>query len=490
LVLPFVDDPRKRPHVEQVDRADAAPRGRGMRSVRGLAARVGDRTFRSLREPNYRRFFAGHSVSVVGTWMQRVAQDWLVLTLTGSGVALGVSSALQFGPVLLLGLWGGAVVDRLDRRRIIITTQSAQAVLAATLAVVTLTGVVQLWMVYALAFGLGVVTVFDSPARQALVAEMVEPEDYVNAQALSSTVHNTGRLVGPAVAGLLIATAGVGWAFAVNALSFLAVLMGLLRMDSRRLRQVEPHSSARGRAKAGLRYVMGAPDLRAALTLVAVVALFGQNFRVVLPLLAQSTFSAGAEVYGYLTAALGLGAVLGALFSASRATASSWGLLLSCVAFGALNLGAAAAPTLMAAYLAMAAIGFVNIVFNTLARTVLMLGSDPGMHGRVLAFHGMVFMGSTPFGGPLLGWICEVFGARAGFVVAGGTALLAGAALLPRLRSHRRAAAAPGKGATPDGGAVEKTAVGTAAVEGVADVGVADVVAPKEDATPAQKPLV
>jgi MFS family permease len=371
--------------------------------------------------------------------MQRVAQDWLVLTLTGSGVALGISTALQFGPILVLGLWAGAVVDRLNRRRLIIVTQAVQAVLAATLAVLTLTGTVELWMVYALALALGVVTAFDSPARQALVGEMVAPEDYVNAQALSSTIHNAGRLVGPAIAGLLIATTNVGVAFAVNAVSFAAVLIGLLRMDARGLRPVAVADSGKGAAREGLRYVLASPDLRAALLLVGVVALFGQNFRVVLPLLAQSSFDGGAEVYGYLTAALGLGAVVGALFSASRETATSWGLLISCFGFGVVNLIAAAAPTLIAAYLAMAAIGFANIIFNTLARTVLQLGSDPSMHGRLLALHGLVFLGSTPFGGPLLGWICEAFGARAGLVVAGGTALLAAVALLPRLRGLRRA---------------------------------------------------
>ncbi|HCA86258.1 MAG TPA: MFS transporter [Streptomyces sp.] len=411
---------------------------RRLRRILRAARQAHDRTFRSLREPNYRRFFTGHAVSVVGTWMQRVAQDWLVLTLTGSGVALGLSSALQFGPIILLGLWGGTVVDRVDRRRLIIATQSVQAVLAAALAVLALTGVVQLWMVYALALALGLVTVLDSPARQAFVGEMVQPADYVNAQALNSTVHNAGRLVGPAIAGLLISTTGVGVAFVVNAVSFVAVLAGLLRMDTGSLRRVtptgQPTGQRKGQAREGLRYVLGAPDLRMALLLVGVVALFGQNFRVVLPLLAQSAFDSGAEVYGYLTAALGLGAVLGALFSASRETATPRGLLLACLAFGAVNLVAAAVPTLTAAYVAMAAIGFVNIVFNTLGRTVLQLGSAPGLHGRVLALHGLVFLGSTPFGGPLLGWICEAYGARAGFVVAGVTALGAAAALLPRLR--------------------------------------------------------
>ena len=403
------------------------------------ARRTHVRTFRSLQEPNYRRFFVGHSVSVIGTWMQRVAQDWLVLTLTGSGVALGISTALQFGPMLFLGLWGGTVVDRVDRRRLIIATQSVQAVLAATLAVLAIAGVVELWMVYALALALGLTTVLDSPARQAFVGEMVEPGDYVNAQALNATVHNAGRLIGPAIAGLLIASVGVGAAFVVNAVSFVAVLIGLLRMDGRTLRRAPPVERRKGQAREGLRYVLASPDLRAVLLLVGIVALFGQNFRVVLPLLAQSTFDGGAEVYGYLTAALGLGAVLGALVSASRETATSWGLLLSCLAFGAVNLAAAAAPTLTVAYAAMVAIGFANIVFNTLARTVLQLGSNPSMHGRVLALHGLVFLGSTPFGGPLLGWICELFGARAGLLVAGGTALVAGLALLPRLRALRGA---------------------------------------------------
>lgn len=410
-----------------------------MKRLARTVRRAPGRVFRSLHEPNFRRFFAGHAVSVVGTWMQRVAQDWLILTLTGSGVALGVSTVLQFGPVLLLGLWGGTVVDRVDRRRLLIATQSTQAVLAATLAVLTLTDVVQLWMVYALALALGVVTVLDSPARQALVGEMVQPADYVNAQALSSTVHNAGRLVGPAVAGLLVAATGVAVAFVVNAVSFAAVLVGLLRMDPGAMHRTRSRDQGKRRAREGLNYVLGRPELRATLLIVGVVALFGQNFRVVLPLLAQSTFDGGPEVYGYLTAALGLGAVLGALFSASRETATSWGLLLSCVAFGALNLLAAAAPVLTAAYVAMVAVGFVNIVFNTLGRSVLLLGSDPDMHGRVLALHGLVFLGSTPFGGPLLGWICEAFGARTGFVVAGATAVVVAAALFPRVRAIRRA---------------------------------------------------
>jgi len=356
--------------------------------------------------------------------------------------------------MLVLGLWGGTVVDRVDRRRLIIGTQSVSAALAAALAVLALTGVVQLWMVYALGLALGVVTVLDNPARQAFVGDMVAPDDYVNAQALNSTVHNAGRLVGPAIAGLLIATTSVGVAFVLNALSFLAVLVGLLRIDPAALRRRTPAPSSRkGQAREGLRYVMGSPDLRAVLLLVGVVGLFGQNYRVVLPLLARSTFGGGPEVYGYLTAALGLGAVVGALFSASRETATSWGLVLACLAFGAVNLLVAAAPTLVVAYLVMVAVGFVNIVFNTLGRTVLQLGSDPGMHGRVLSLHGLVFLGTTPLGGPLLGWICTAFGPRSGFLVAAVPALVAGAALAPRLRA-RRALPADGSAAAPAPGTV------------------------------------
>jgi MFS family permease len=410
----------------------------------GAARRARARTFRSLGDRNFRLFFAGNSVSVIGTWMQRVAQDWLVLSLTGSGVALGVSAACQYGPMLVLGLWGGTVVDRVDRRRLIIGTQAVSAALAAVLAVLTLTGTVQLWMVYALALGLGLVTVLDSPARQALVAEMVPPADYVNAMALNSTVHNAGRLVGPAIAGLLIATTGVGWAFAVNAVSFLAVLAGLLRMDRTSLRSVAPPAGPRkGQTREGLRYVLRSPELRAVLLLIGVVALFGQNFRVVLPLLAAQTFSGGAEVYGYLTAALGLGAVLGALFSASREVVTSWGLLVACLAFGAVNLVAGAAPSLQTAYVTMVALGFANIVFNTLGRTVLQLASEPQVHGRVLALYNILFLGSTPLGGPLLGWVCAALGARTGFVIAGGTALLAAVVVLPRLRALRRPAGRP-----------------------------------------------
>jgi len=407
-----------------------------MRRAREAARHARDRTFRSLREPNYRRYFTGQAVSVVGTWMQRVAQDWLVLTLTGSGVALGISTALQFGPLLVLGLWAGAVVDRLNRRLLIIWTQTIQAVLAATLAVLTLTGTVELWMVYALALALGIVTAFDTPARQAFVGEMVEPENYVNAQALSSTIHNAGRLVGPAIAGLLIATTDVGVAFAVNAVSFVGVLIGLLRIDPSGLRPVAVPESGKGAARAGLRYVLGTPELRATLLLIGVIALFGQNFRVVLPITATEVLGGNAATYGYLTAALGLGAVMGALGAASRQTVTGRGLLLWTVAFGVVNLATALVGGLMVALAALVAVGVTNILFNTLARTLLQLHSDPVVQGRVMALHGLLFLGTTPIGGPLLGWVCAAWGSEWAWVVAGATALaVAGVCARPMWRA-------------------------------------------------------
>lgn len=395
------------------------------------------RTFRSLSVPNYRSYFLGQAVSVAGTWMQRVAQDWLVLDLSDSAVALGVATALQFLPTLLFGLWGGVLVDRIDRRRAIMVTQAISAVLAAVLAALVLGDAVALWMVYALALGLGFVTVIDVPARHAFVTELVGPEDYVNAQALNSTVHNAGRLVGPALAGVLIAGVDVGAAFAVNAISFAAVLLGLARMDPRQLRQRQPAPRARGQARQGLRYVWQHPELRACMLLVAVVALLGQNFRVVLPLLARDTFHGGPEVYGWLTSALGVGAVLGALASAARASVTAWSLLTWTGAFAAVNVVAAFAPGLGIAMAVMVGVGVANICFNTLARTLLQIGAEDTMQGRVIALHSIVFLGSTPLGGPVTGWVCERWGPRAGLLLAGVSAGIVALAVLPQLRRSR-----------------------------------------------------
>ncbi|WP_291413229.1 MFS transporter [Actinophytocola sp.] len=421
------------------------------RPVAVMAARArggAGRIFRSLAVPNYRLYFMGQAVSVVGTWMQRVAQDWLVLDLSDSAVALGIATALQFLPTLLFGLWGGVLVDRLDRRRTIMATQAVSGVLAAVLAVAVLTGVAQLWMVYLLALCLGFVTVVDVPARQAFVTEVVGPADYVNAQSLNSTVNNAGRLVGPAVAGILIAAVDIGMAFAVNAVSFAAVLLGLARMNTAALRRVPRASRVSGGAREGLRYVWGHPELRACMLLVAVVGLAGQNFRVVLPLLARDTLDGGPEVYGWLTSALGIGAVLGGLVSAGRRAVTSWSLLRWTWIFGGVNVIAAFVPGLALALGMMVALGVANVSFNTLARTMLQINTEPAMQGRVIALHSLVFLGSTPIGGPLTGWLCEHWGAGAGLLLAGVSAGLAALALTPMLRRLRAASAATARDAT------------------------------------------
>jgi MFS family permease len=408
---------------------------RRRRSGRGDQPRGG--LFRSVRHSvNLRIYLSGHAVSVVGTWVQRVAQDWLVLEITHNGTALGLSVAAQFAPMLLLGPYGGLLVDRLDRRRTVMGTQAISGLLALALAVITLLDVVQLWSVLALALGLGLVTVLDVPARQAFVASMVEPADYANAQALASSVHNAGRLVGPAVAGVLIASVGVGVAFLVNAASFVAVLISLAVLNVKRLRPSPRIARTKGQVREGARYLWASPQLRTTIILVAVVATFGQNFRVVLPLAATELYHGDAATYGWLTSAIGLGALIGAVVSASVYIPTAWSVVLTTVAFGGANLLAAFSPTLAMALIVMVGVGITNIIFNTLARTVLLLNSEPEMHGRMMAIHGQVFLGSTPLGGPLIGWLCDLFGARAGFLIAGGTALLA-AVLLIRVASVR-----------------------------------------------------
>jgi MFS family permease len=390
--------------------------------------------FRSLKQRNYRRYFVGHTSSVIGTWMQRIGQDWLVFELSDSAVALGISMLCQFAPVLLFGVWGGVAVDRWDTRRLLIGTQTAQAVLAAVLAAFTLTGTVTLPIVYALAVGLGLVTVVDQPARQSFVAELVDTDDIVNAQSLNSVINNVGRLVGPALAGGLIVLTGVGTTFVINAVSFVAVLIGLLGMDVADLRPVTRAPRGRGQAREGLRYVWQHPVLRGTVILVAIVSVFGQNFRVVFPILAADVFHGDATTYGWLTAALGVGAVIGALGSAAATVVTPIRLLWLTVAFAASSVAVAAAPTIVIALLLIVGFGVVNIQVNTIARTILQIGSASGMQGRVMAIHGMVFLGGTPIGGPLAGVICQLWGARIGMLVAGVACLLGAVAVWPMLR--------------------------------------------------------
>lgn len=399
------------------------------------------RTFRSLGEPNYRLFFVGNTSSVIGTWIQRVGQDWLVLELTDSALALGGSMLCQFLPVLLGGAWGGVIIDRTDTRRLIMVTQAAQALLAVALAVFALTGTATLPIVYALALGLGVTMIVDNPARQAFVSELVDAPNVVNAQAMNSLINNVGRLFGPALGGLLIVWLGVGVTFVVNAVSFVAVLASLFRMDVARLRPVPVAPKAPGQVREGLRYVWSHAELRVALVLIAVVSVFGQNFRVVFPVLATQAYGGDARTYGWLTAALGAGAIMGALVSAAATTATSWRMMWVCCAFAAGCMAVAAAPVLSVALGAIVVLGAFNILFNTVARTLLQLDAAPAMRGRVMAIYSMVFLGGTPIGGPLVGVFIELWGVRWGMAVSGAACLLGCAAVAPVLvRLHRAGA--------------------------------------------------
>jgi len=393
-------------------------------------------TFSSLRVRNYRLYFAGQVVSVSGSWMQRVAQSWLVLHLTGSGIALGLVSALQFLPILLVGAWAGLVADRIDKRRLLMLTQSLMGLLALVLGVVTLTGVVQLWMVFLMALLLGVVTAVDNPARQAFVMELVGRRQVTNAVSLNSAVFTASRIVGPAIAGVLITAVGTGWCFVLNAASFGGVLMALLAMEAGQLQLVKPPPRARGQLMEGLRFVWSRPDLRTPLALLAVVGTLALNFTVVLPLLARDTFHGDASTYGTLFSVLGAGSLAGALFTASRREPSVRLMVGALGFFGLFMLGAAAAPTLALEIAALIPMGVAALVFQTTTNSLIQLRSEPALRGRVMALYSVVFLGSTPIGAPVVGWVAQHFGPRAGLTL-GGAAVLAAALIALWLGSRR-----------------------------------------------------
>jgi len=390
----------------------------------GVATR---RTFRSLRVRNYRLFFFGQLVSVSGTWMQQIAQDWLVLRLTNRALPVGITTALQFTPVLLLGIWGGLVADRVDKRRLLLATQTAMAALALALGVLTATGAVRLWMVYLLAVLLGCATAFDMPTRQAFVTEMVGRDHIANAVGLNSAVFNSARVIGPAGAGVLIAVAGIAPAFLLNAASYLAVIVSLALMDPERLYRQPPVERSRGQVRDGLRYVRATPLLSWTILLMLVVSTFGINYRVVLPLLARFTFHGSAGLYGMLASIQALGAVAGALLAASRARPTRKLLVGAVAAFGLLSLLAAVAPNVALEALVLAPVGFATVVVMATANSTLQLGSAPEMRGRVMSLYGLVFLGSTPFGSALVGWLAERYGPRSALVLAGVSSLAAAA---------------------------------------------------------------
>jgi MFS family permease len=396
------------------------------------------RTFRALRHRNYRLYFFGQITSFSGTWMQIVALAWLVLQLTGSGVALGTVTALQFLPLLVLGPWGGLVADRFDRRKIVMTTQATSGALALTLGVLAATGSVRLWMLYLLALALGVVTAIDNPARQSFVHDMVGPDDLPNAVGLNTVLFNASRVVGPGIAGAMIAVWGTTPCFFVNAASYTAVFLALSLMRTDELHPTGRAERARGQLREGLRYVWATPTLRTPLLMMAVIGTLAYEFQVTLPLLAKYTFGGGAGTYGAMTSIIGAGAVLGGLVTASRGGPTPQRVVGSALAFGLLMLAAAVMPTLSLELVVLPLMGAASITFIALANASLQLAAAPHMRGRVMALWSVAFFGTTPIGGPIVGWMAEAYGPRTPIAV-GAVATIATAALA--WRSLQRVAA-------------------------------------------------
>ncbi|WP_431047681.1 MFS transporter [Streptomyces sp. P1-3] len=381
--------------------------------------------FSSLRVRNYRLFATGAVVSNTGTWMSRITQDWLVLSLTGSSTAVGITTALQFLPLLLFGLYGGVIADRYPKRRILMITQAAQAACGLALAALTLSGQVQVWHVYLIAFLLGMVTVVDNPTRQAFVAEMVGPRELRNAVSLNSANFQSARLIGPAVAGVLITAVGSGWAFLLNGLSFGAPLIGLLLMRTGELHKIERAPRAKGQLREGLAYVAGRPDLLWPIVLVGFIGTFGFNFPIWLSAFADDVFHAGPGTYGLLNTLMAVGSLTGALLAARRTSSRQRLLVGAALMFGVLEIAAAFAPAFWVFAALMVPIGVFAMTFNVTANSSVQLGTDPAMRGRVMSLFMMVFFGGTPIGGPLVGWLTDAYGPRVGFAAGGLVAALA-----------------------------------------------------------------
>jgi MFS family permease len=407
--------------------------------------RIRDTTFASLSTRNYRLFFTGQLVSVSGTWMQTVAQSFLVLQLTHSGTVLGLTTAARFGPMFLFGPWGGVIADRLDKRRVLYVTQALAGLIAAVFAILAGTHVINIPIVYLLAAALGFVNVFDNPARQSLISELVPPHQLSNAVTLNSVTINMARVFGAAFGGVIAARLGLALCFGVNALSFVAVLITLAMMATADIRYPPRAPREPGQLRAGLRYVRATPQLLLPLLMIAIVGTLAWEFQVSLPLLASGTFRGGAGTYGAMTAVMGAGAVVGGLVSASRTRVGLRSLAIAATGWGTAITLAALAPTLALEFLALVFVGYGSITFNTYAKTTLQLSAAPQMRGRVMALWALAWVGSTPIGGPIVGWVGEQLGARWSLLVGGVPTLAVGLVAYPVLSrlDRRRLAAAP-----------------------------------------------
>ena len=388
-------------------------------------------TFRSLSNHNYRLYASGAVVSNVGTWMQRVAQDWLVLQLTNNnGTALGITTGLQFLPILLLSPYAGLIADRFPKRRLLQVTQLMLAVPALTLGVLALTGVAESWHVYVLAFVFGIGSAFDAPARQSFVSEIVGPDDLTNAVGLNSASFNLARMIGPALAGVLIAAFGsgvpaTGAVIMLNALSYGAVILSLQRMRERDLRPAKRESRHKGMIAEGVRYTLSRPDLMLILTIVFFAGTFGLNFQITSALMATEVFDKGASEYGLLGTTLAIGSLSGALLAARRVRIRHRLVILAALAFGVAEIAAGVMPSYLTFALWTPVLGLASLTMITSANATFQMSVAPAMRGRVMALYMMVFMGGTPLGAPIIGWVGEMFGAR-WTLVGGGLATIAG----------------------------------------------------------------
>jgi MFS family permease len=389
------------------------------------------RMISSLRNRNYRLYFFGQLVSVMGTWMQTVAQSFLVLDLTHSATQLGLTVAVRFLPVLLFGPAGGLFADRRNKRRVLYVTQTLSGLLAGVFAILTGTHVIEMWMVYLLALGLGGVNVFDNPARQSFISEMVPPDDLPNAVTLNSVSMNLARVFGAASGGLLAAALGLALCFAVNAISFGAVLLSLVAMHTSELYPAKPVSRERGQIREGFRYVRTTPQLLVPLLMIALIGTLAWEFQVTLPLMASDVFHGGTTAYGVMTSVMGAGAVVGGLIAASRGKPRARSLCLAAIGWGIAITVAAVAPNLTLELVAMVFVGYGSITFNSYAKTALQLASKPAMRGRVMALWYLAWQGSTPIGGALVGWIAQELGARWSLVIGGVPTLLCGLLVFP-----------------------------------------------------------
>jgi MFS family permease len=381
--------------------------------------------FSSLKIPNYRLYFTGQSISLIGTWMQMTAQSWLVLTLTHSSTDLGLAVALQTLPILLFAPYGGVVADRVDKRKLMMVLQSAMGCQALLLGVLTVIHEVRFWQVCVLAVVLGLNNAFENSARQAFVREMVGKDELRNAITLNSVTVNAARAVGPAVGGVLIATVGIGICFLLNAASFVAVVTSLTIMDKTALQPSPPAPRARGQLREGLRYAARTPDIAGPLLMMSLVGLLAYEFQVSLPVLAQTTFHGGSEAYGFMTAAMGVGAVIGGLFTAARGRTGLRPMIIASVGFGVAILATAYAPAFAVACAALLFVGWASVSFIAIGNSTIQLSAAPSMRGRAIALWQVAFQGTTPIGGPLIGVVIAIADPRTGLAVGGVSCLVA-----------------------------------------------------------------